>query len=405
MDNKYIILHKDYPVLSVSLEDYKIDAILKIHSKSRLFPGLYRNQLSKYDVNDWLFSRGIPSKRKEIKEILDNNKVESREELIIKNLGLGVTDYYWIKKENDQRTWKEVNFYDNNISEEYNDLYLGISNNKKTKHKGNMIPNPNNGSSGMLPKIWLRENNILHMLKGSELSIHQEPFNEAVISNYLDLLHIDHVHYDLVYINNRPYSKCATMLGKNEELVHTYYIMNMSKKDNKISYLDHYINNCTELGIKNNLRNTLENMLIIDYVSANTDRHWANFGIIRDCDTLKAKKAAPLYDNGASLFAKFADFEIGEANKNLKCQSFSGNLDDSLRLVKDLSLLKNKNIEALPDIINNIFNDKYIYKERKQKILYYTKMRISDAQKRLMNYYKNEKTHIDNIDLKFNKGY
>lgn len=42
-------------------------------------------------------------------------------------------------------------------------------------------------------------------------------------------------------------------------------------------------------------------MLVFDHLIHNTDRHEKNFGFIRDAETLKIERFAPLFDNGSSF--------------------------------------------------------------------------------------------------------
>ena len=62
----------------------------------------------------------------------------------------------------------------------------------------------------------------------------------------------------------------------------------------------HYVNLCEEHGIKN-IRHSLDEMLVIDYIVANEDRHFNNFGVIRNAETLEWRSAAPIFDSGTSL--------------------------------------------------------------------------------------------------------
>ena len=57
---------------------------------------------------------------------------------------------------------------------------------------------------------------------------------------------------------------------------------------------------CEVLGIPD-ARGALGRMLTVDYIIANIDRHWNNFGFIRNADTTKFLGLAPVYDSGTSL--------------------------------------------------------------------------------------------------------
>lgn len=42
-------------------------------------------------------------------------------------------------------------------------------------------------------------------------------------------------------------------------------------------------------------------MLVLDYIIANEDRHFNNFGALRNAETLEWLGMAPIYDSGSSL--------------------------------------------------------------------------------------------------------
>lgn len=48
-------------------------------------------------------------------------------------------------------------------------------------------------------------------------------------------------------------------------------------------------------------REQMENMLVLDFLIMNEDRHLNNFGVIRDVRTLEWLKAMPIFDNGQAL--------------------------------------------------------------------------------------------------------
>lgn len=43
-------------------------------------------------------------------------------------------------------------------------------------------------------------------------------------------------------------------------------------------------------------------LLVFDYLMANTDRHFGNFGVIRNVNTLEWICPAPVFDSGTSLW-------------------------------------------------------------------------------------------------------
>jgi len=47
-----------------------------------------------------------------------------------------------------------------------------------------------------------------------------------------------------------------------------------------------------------------------DRIINNIDRHYGNFGFIRNADTLEFQGFEPIFDNGNSLWYNVSDFEM-----------------------------------------------------------------------------------------------
>ena len=76
--------------------------------------------------------------------------------------------------------------------------------------------------------------------------------------------------------------------------------MRSVKKDNSTSVYRHYLNCCDALGAPG-VERAVDQMIVLDYLIANEDRHQNNFGLIRDANTLDWIGAAPIFDSGSSL--------------------------------------------------------------------------------------------------------
>jgi hypothetical protein len=362
----YLILHNDYPVCTVNLdEDFRIESVRKVHNQDRLPLGIREAEKPRApDIDAWLFGRAIPEKRAGLESILERENVESNRELLIKNLGLGLSDHYWIKREEEGYTWKGVNFFENPFGGAGDDIFIG-------EYEGTADGGltPNGASSGMLPKKWILKNGERYLLKGSEDVYRQEPFNEAGASEFLNQLGVDHVGYELTWYKDNAYSVCKNMLGSGNELVSAYSIQKMKPRDTGVSQYEHYIDCCAMLGLGGGTRAALEKMIVIDYVIGNPDRHWSNFGILRDAETLKAEKIAPLYDNGAAFFTRIHHMAIPSKNRFLRCRSFKSQQNENIKLVKDFSWIKRGAVKNLPDSMERVFSqNKMMDKERRDAI-------------------------------------
>ena len=76
-------------------------------------------------------------------------------------------------------------------------------------------------------------------------------------------------------------------------------------KPNDVSEYVHYVNQLNSVGLTD-VTNQLEQMIVLDALIANEDRHWGNFGALRDSESLEFIGLAPVFDNGNSLGYKAA---------------------------------------------------------------------------------------------------
>ena len=121
-----------------------------------------------------------------------------------------------------------------------------------------------------------------------------------IASAVMRRLGIAHIPYTVTWGAEHPYSVCENFVTPETELVPAWRIYQMKKKPNSSSVFQHYLNICTELGIRNITR-AMDEMLVVDYLIANEDRHFNNFGLLRNPDTLEWLGAAPIFDSGSSL--------------------------------------------------------------------------------------------------------
>ena len=70
-------------------------------------------------------------------------------------------------------------------------------------------------------------------------------------------------------------------------------------------------------------------MILLDYIIGNTDRHWNNFGIIRDSNTGKWLKPIPIYDNGYSMWNNNKVNAYEESN----CSSFADTNENCMKFI------------------------------------------------------------------------
>ena len=115
-----------------------------------------------------------------------------------------------------------------------------------------------------------------------------------------------YLNYKLQFDKNRCIScTCEFFTNENVEFVTAYDFTSFEKQKSSKSNYEQYINLCANAGLDaEEVRKFMDYQTLLDFVISNTDRHYQNFGILRDPDTLKLVSVAPIFDCGNSMFYK-----------------------------------------------------------------------------------------------------
>ena len=117
---------------------------------------------------------------------------------------------------------------------------------------------------------------------------------------------------------------------------------------------------------------------------SNTDRHLNNFGIIRDADTLKPIKMAPIYDNGNSMFWDQISVKYNpKALDKLETCSFNKREIKLLGYVTDFHLFDTTKLPSEDEIYDIYKKDASITEDRIRemiKCMHYKAERIKKNQ-------------------------
>ena len=180
------------------------------------------------------------------------------------------------------------------------------------------IPPTRDGIRGILDSMGIRSavDGTRILIKAGRTG--QEPVNELIASDLCSRLGIPAVRYNLGEYDNRPVSTCPEMLTDTEELVSAWQILESVKRDNRLSARDQWIRAAQLFGCEGAaVVHATDDWLLVDYLMRNIDRHYNNFGLIRDVETLRVRPA-PLFDTGASLWCG----ELAIDNRDYKAKPF-----------------------------------------------------------------------------------
>ncbi len=151
------------------------------------------------------------------------------------------------------------------------------------------------------------------------------------------------------------------------ELISAWHIMQTRKKENHVSVYQHYKNCCSRLGIPD-IQRALDQMVVLDYLIVNEDRHMNNFGVIRRADTLEYLGAAPIFDSGTSLWFDKPTSLI-RADAKVTCKPFKTTHEEQLKLVTDFSWLDLSALNGITDEWCEIVKDSlFVDKARREAI-------------------------------------
>lgn len=280
--------------------------------------------------NHWWRARGIPQTRQGLQKLLEREGANLPEELIQRNLGLSLSDQYWIKPKNSSLNWEEVNFFNNPFEK------VSLSTKKFAPEAREAQAKPDNTSDGNLEKHWECRNETRMLLKGGT-QYGQEPYNEVIASAlHRRLLSPDeYVPYELEGEGATALSCCANFLNDEEEYIPAIYVMRSLEQQPSESDFEHYLACCERLGAKG-VRKSLERMIVCDDVIANSDRHYRNFGLIRNVET-GACRPAPLFDSGSSLWFNVPTSRLAAGEHGYVSKQFYESPAKQMLLVEDLS--------------------------------------------------------------------
>ena len=346
---KYILMHKNISVALLELDESTgfIRKIEKLYDEKHLPYGVkVKNKIAdRAALNDWWVDRSIPASRSGVVRALDVLNLSSTRMLLLRCFGLSLSDQYWIKPDGSDLSWSKINFFENGFSEDIGDVLLG-----KTDKNGNFdFSSPDNTSDGCLKKRWKIVDGKRCLFKSGSNPFMQQPFNEVIASKIATRLGIPHVDYNIVWDDGVPYSVCEDFIDVNTELVSAWRIMQMTKKDNSTSVYRHYINCCEALGVKDIVR-SVDQMIVLDYIIANEDRHQNNFGLTRNAESLEWISAAPIFDSGSSLGYDKLAMQI-TAERDIECKPFKKKHEDQIKLVSSFDWI---NFNALKGVENDI---------------------------------------------------
>ncbi|MCL2152675.1 MAG: XRE family transcriptional regulator [Oscillospiraceae bacterium] len=298
MSNKYELRLYDTALLSFKLATSELGgyeaSITNTGNSPKLLP--LDLELTGNGIMKWLERRVIPKNRTFALEILRSLGLSQNntKDIIDVCKGLSLNDSYWIVPEGFDGKYAVFNLYSNRFSEILSLVaYTGV-----TQSDAAFSTSPELTTNGMLPKAWRRiEGKGIFLYKGGSSGFAnsgKEPYCEYYASQVAEAMNIDAAHYDLENWKGILASKCKLFTDIDTAFIPVGRIVKSGGVSAVVKYYD-------DLGSK--FADAVRDMLVFDALIYNEDRHFGNFGLLRDNHTGEITAPAPIFDNGLSLFS------------------------------------------------------------------------------------------------------
>lgn len=264
-------------------------------------------KLSGEGIVKWLQNRVIPKNRAFVDEVLKTLGLSANDTKGIIDVckGLSLNDSYWVVPDDFKGKFSEYNLYENRFSEVLSLVaYTGAGGSKEA-----FSTSPELTTHGMLRKAWrFIEDDGIYLYKGGTegaSNAGNEPYSEYYACQIAEAMGLNCVHYDLENWKGILASKCKLFTSIDTAFVPIGRIVKSGGIKACLDYFEKLDKESFE---------QVKSMLVFDAVIYNEDRHFGNFGILRDNHSGKVIGAAPIFDNGLSLF----NFAVKDDFKDLK---------------------------------------------------------------------------------------
>lgn len=322
MPDTYELRLYDNVLMTFSLEQKGIEGLVAglgmvDHTRSALLP--LDMDITPEGVVAWLKRRVIPKNRAFVDEILKTLglSVNDTKGIIDVCKGLSLNDSYWVVPQGFPGTFAQHNLFENRFSEILSLVaYTGAGGSKAA-----FTTSPELTTNGMLPKAWRYiEGEGVCLYKGGTSGASNtgnEPYSEFYASQVARAMGLDAVQYDLEQWKGVLASKCALFTSIDTAYVPIGRIV---RSGGLKACLEYY------RSLSDEAYERVCSMLVFDAVIYNEDRHFGNFGVLRSSRTGEVLGAAPIFDNGLSLFnfATKSDLEDLDAYAMTRSTPYDG---------------------------------------------------------------------------------
>lgn len=308
MTAPYTLMNRDVPVCDVmyNVDLGSIQEVGTLRNPAWAPPcALAPNgSITRAELDYWWASRFVPAIR--FPRVLEQRPVFRR--LFEENKGLSLADQYWLRPAGFDGSWKDINFFRNPFDEAVGRELLGTMERSSVSPDAPLLT-PSAATNGALRKYWrIDARGVRQLCKAASKPVGREPINEYVASCVMELLlnPDDYVPYTVETMARESWSVCDCFTDET----HEYVPVSQLFYGDPPLYGPEALDRLRAFGAAHaiaGLDEALDKMMTIDALIDNNDRHLGNFGVLRNVETLRFERAAPIFDCGSSLWARPQD--------------------------------------------------------------------------------------------------
>ena len=350
---KYYLMNKDTRLVAFSTAERLGTTVFEEQRLTEQLPIGYT------DIDLWVKQRNYAKHKEHLQKWLHDWNLETADGFLDITHALSLNDTLWVKQENSSLTWKDVNLYEN----AFDDITCHTAFDAGLHGLELSSTSPEFTSEGTFPKCWVRKENQIYIYKAGlsgAANLGNEPYGEYLASQIGQELFSNILPYDLIKFKGKICSKSKLFTSEDEGFVPFYKTVPATKNYNIPAILD--------ILMAKGMGESFREMILLDSICFNTDRHMGNFGYIFHNETFEVQSFAPIFDFNYAMLTTLMMDDFSHLQEVLNELHYEHRLSGAFDVVGQ-EIITPKIREKLPNVIDFTQHEKYKIPEERFQIL------------------------------------